>query len=322
MVLIFSDTEDSSSSEIIDWLDYLGEPFRRITELDELSDIHLEVDREDVNSGFSINGEAILMKNIKSVFFRRGSIRISPGSPRSTNDNVNFFLDYHYQNDIKDLAEFLFLELKLNSYVLGSPFLYKVNKLKMLYDAQSCGLDIPQTSVYSNKKRVKENYDLKATIMKGVSETLEIPNSNESNGYVWYTTKFNDESVHSQFWYTTFQKQIEKSFEIRCFYLDGSFYSTAIFSVNNIGTSIDFRISESNNLSYAAHKLPAEVEDSLSKLMLLNDINIGSIDLICDTNGNYYFLEVNPMGQFGFYSEIVNHGVHRRIAEKLINGKK
>jgi glutathione synthase/RimK-type ligase-like ATP-grasp enzyme len=48
------------------------------------------------------------------------------------------------------------------------------------------------------------------------------------------------------------------------------------------------------------------------------DLNCGSIDLIKGCDGKYYFLEVNPTGQFGMIDFPCNYGLHRKVAEKLI----
>ena len=43
----------------------------------------------------------------------------------------------------------------------------------------------------------------------------------------------------------------------------------------------------------------------------------GSIDLLLDTENNYYFLEINPVGQFGMVSIPCNYNIEKKIAEYL-----
>ncbi len=47
-------------------------------------------------------------------------------------------------------------------------------------------------------------------------------------------------------------------------------------------------------------------------------LNCGSIDMIRGTDGKYYFLEVNPNGQFGMVSSPCNLGLYKLVAETLI----
>lgn len=47
------------------------------------------------------------------------------------------------------------------------------------------------------------------------------------------------------------------------------------------------------------------------------DLNCGSIDMILGNDGLYYFLEVNPVGQFGMVSGPCNYYLERKIANFL-----
>jgi glutathione synthase/RimK-type ligase-like ATP-grasp enzyme len=47
------------------------------------------------------------------------------------------------------------------------------------------------------------------------------------------------------------------------------------------------------------------------------EMTTGSIDLIVDNDETYYFLEVNPVGQFGFISNWCNAIIEREIALEL-----
>ena len=44
----------------------------------------------------------------------------------------------------------------------------------------------------------------------------------------------------------------------------------------------------------------------------------GSIDIIRGVDNNYYFLEVNPVGQFGMVSNPCNYNIEEKFALKLI----
>ena len=48
------------------------------------------------------------------------------------------------------------------------------------------------------------------------------------------------------------------------------------------------------------------------------DLKTGSIDMILTPEGDYYFLEVNPVGQFSMTSSPCNYNLEKRIAEYLM----
>ena len=52
------------------------------------------------------------------------------------------------------------------------------------------------------------------------------------------------------------------------------------------------------------------------------DINCGSIDLVKAKDGNYYFLELNPVGQAGVVSRFGHYNLEKKIALKLIENDK
>jgi D-alanine-D-alanine ligase-like ATP-grasp enzyme len=57
--------------------------------------------------------------------------------------------------------------------------------------------------------------------------------------------------------------------------------------------------------------LPKIFEKKLHKLMQLLKINCGSIDILVTPNDEFYFLEVNPIGQFQWLSKNCNYFIEQ-----------
>ena len=51
-------------------------------------------------------------------------------------------------------------------------------------------------------------------------------------------------------------------------------------------------------------------------------LNSGSIDLVYTKDEDYYFLEVNPVGQFAMVSEPCNYYLEKIVAQKLSENEK
>ena len=66
------------------------------------------------------------------------------------------------------------------------------------------------------------------------------------------------------------------------------------------------------------YTLPKEIEKKLLCLMSTVGLNTGSIDLIKDKKGRFYFIEVNPVGQYLAPSDRGNYYIEKTIAEWLI----
>jgi D-alanine-D-alanine ligase-like ATP-grasp enzyme len=93
----------------------------------------------------------------------------------------------------------------------------------------------------------------------------------------------------------------------------------AIFSQMDDKTNTDFRkynIKKPNrNIPF---QLPKSIEKKLWQFMQELELNTGSIDIVVDKSNNYYFLEVNPIGQFGMVSFPCNYLLEKKVAEHLI----
>jgi len=94
------------------------------------------------------------------------------------------------------------------------------------------------------------------------------------------------------------------------------------FPKNDPKTLQDFRrYNYQNPNRFVPFNLPSQIESKIFCLMDELDLQTGSIDLIKDTTGKYYFLEINPNGQYGMVSKPCNYFLEREIAEYLILNK-
>lgn len=117
---------------------------------------------------------------------------------------------------------------------------------------------------------------------------------------------------------TLFQEFIDKLYDIRAFFLNDRFYTACILSQSNEQTRVDFRnYDDVKPNRIVPFQLPEDIEHNLSKLMEILKMKTGSIDLLKDKKGSYYFLEVNPIGQYGFISERCNFHLDKQIANEF-----
>lgn len=96
-----------------------------------------------------------------------------------------------------------------------------------------------------------------------------------------------------------FQEEIKKRRDIRVTIIGKSIFASWIEVRNPIGHQFpDWRL----DVTAKAHKteLPNDIVTKLWNLMSELGLVYGAVDLIEDVNGEFYFLEVNPSGQFLF----------------------
>lgn len=94
----------------------------------------------------------------------------------------------------------------------------------------------------------------------------------------------------------------------------------AIFTQEQAQTQVDSRnYNWSKPYRGVPYQLPADLEDKIATLLGILKLNCASLDLIRGSDGKYYFLEINPNGQFGNVDLGCNYGLHQKIAETLID---
>ncbi|MET7038793.1 grasp-with-spasm system ATP-grasp peptide maturase [Elizabethkingia miricola] len=300
MILIISNNKETTTTEVIKWLSVMEKKYIRIHE-DEFFEIKISENRIFLESAYN----SFFLDEIKSVWFRRGGLKFKRFQYNNKSVNLHMNEVQHWLEDYITKT----LESKKGINKKSSSLL---NKLFVLEKAKEVGLDIPYSFLADNTHDI----ELHKTITKTISGNSMIENIDESTDAIMYTSLI-EEREEASFFISFFQEKIDKDFEIRSFYLNGKLWSTAILSQNDEQTKIDYRKYNSNipnrNVGY---KLPNEIEEKADKLMKLLDLNSGSIDFI-KSGDKFYFLEINPTGQFLGLSITCNYNLDKEIASYL-----
>ena len=115
----------------------------------------------------------------------------------------------------------------------------------------------------------------------------------------------------------TFQTLIHKQSDIRVTIVGEKVFCAEILSQTDDDASLDWRRTSNPDLPHAHHDLPESVEHGLHQCMKRLGLQYGAIDLVLDGEGNYYFLEVNPGGQWLWLDRILGLGITQSIADWL-----
>lgn len=100
------------------------------------------------------------------------------------------------------------------------------------------------------------------------------------------------------------QKKVQKAHELRVVFVDDTAFAFRVDSQQHKLTSTDWRYGNSF-LPFEPVQLPGDVLDMVTTLMDRSGLKTGSMDLIVDTHGAYWFLEVNQDGAWGWLDDIV-----------------
>lgn len=117
---------------------------------------------------------------------------------------------------------------------------------------------------------------------------------------------------------TIFQEAISNKVDYRVTIVGNSCFAAKIESPDESPVPLDWRLA-SKRLKYVPVTLPSEVERLCFKLVSDLKLVFGAIDLI-EKDGKFYFLEINPNGEWGWLQKEANFPIAEALTNMLIEG--
>ena len=309
MILIVSNDKEKSTSDVIEWLLYCGVKFEQINETTQINMNYSNTN----NILIKISNKTINFKNIGSFWYRRGKFH----SANKIYQNIDKYIVNHELEEWNKINELLMLFLQTKKGI-GSFFVNDINKNYVLHVASTVVLKTPKTLITNSKKDVITFFKKERIINKTIANVMSY--KADKKFYTNKTIEINTKSLSTHFYPSLFQELVEKKYELRIFYLKGMLFSCAIFSQSNEKKMIDFRNYDYQKPNRSVpFSLPIEIKNKLKLLMKRLSLDSGSIDIIVSPANEFYFLEVNPVGQFGMVSYPCNYNLERKIAKYLLS---
>jgi hypothetical protein len=320
MIYIISKHRESATDEVIA---YCIQKKMEITRLDyedmPIRDLTINISNEKVGYNIVYLNQDLPVTEKDILWFRRGSIQFKYSIKEKI---LSKFCSDFLEEEYGYISENLYtIPSSISSYQADP----NNNKLDNLIYAKHSGLKIPATIVTSTKKDA-------LTFLRKYDFCISKPLNNahldgKVVGELYIaskgTFKVNEEdflALDDTFIPMLMQQYIPKVFELRIFYFMEKFYPMAIFSQKDEKTTLDYRnYNEETPNRCVPYTLPDNIVDSLKKFIDKIQLKTGSFDLIYSTDDNYYFLEVNPNGQFGWVSDNCNYYIEKNIADQLNN---
>jgi hypothetical protein len=256
MVLILSTSDEMDTDLVVEWLNYKRVPYFRLNDEDLINGTTKLI--YSVGNDIFIENylKKIALSDVKIVWYRK----------------FGFLTDYIETIGLNsDLMRYIYAEFNsLRTFLLDNlsekKWLFErkiaVSKMEMLNKAKIFNITIPDTLICTRKSDLETFFikNNKSLITKSIGDVGFIKCKN--HGFVLNTTMIeNIDSIESTFSPSLFQEHIDKSFEIRTFYLDKKCYSMAIFSQNNEKTKLDFRNYDNEKPNrFVPYQLPEELE--------------------------------------------------------------
>ena len=248
-------------------------------------------------------------KNILGVVYRR------PKNPIIPYEGI----DNNLKNDLSIESRIMYDSVisSLETKWMSNPYKIRMaeNKILQYEYAKKIGFNVPKYFIgnsYSELKKIINRdkvYCIKPLYL-GPFSYLE-------NTYVPYTSiirSIDDLELIKNF-PSLIQEYIDKKYEYRVTIIGKHFYCVKIDSQKNEKTKIDWRVENCMAVDYYETSLPNKVIEKCKKLLKSFEVSFSAIDLIEDKNGKYYFLDLNPNGQWAWLDEILNMNMVQAFEE-------
>jgi glutathione synthase/RimK-type ligase-like ATP-grasp enzyme len=259
-----------------------------------------------------------LLADVKSVWVRRPTLMISRPMPVKSR-HVAYVRNA--ANRHLDMFNFIFPDALWMSDVNAT----RVADIKIvqLQLAEKVGFNIPETLFSSTPRRAKA-FVQQQGICIAKTMTHIMPYKSLAFTKILKKTDSIDYS-HLYLDPYTFQEYIKPAYELRITVVGDQVFAAKVDGEEIDGTNSkfrDWRYAHANNTFKASI---ADIPDNIAEkcIRFVKEIGLlfGAFDFIVDENGKYWFLEINPGGQWAFIEQATGQPIGKAIAKLLKNGK-
>lgn len=317
MILIISDAHDAHADVVQEKLNKLGFPVYRFN-LDVHSLRNTTITYSQQIWKIIQNGHAVSNTEITAVWTRRAFVELLLEEKNSADSN--FLLWKNEWNKV--LLGFYFSISTIPTLCPLKPSYAAENKFQQIYLAKSIGFNVPATITSNDKNEL-----IKFAQVYQNNVVLKLHHQDfykTDSGYVGiYVNKvtadmldeFSDHDENP----ITLQEYIEKAFEIRYTVVGNCHFCCKIDSQKSERTKIDWRRYDIPNTPHSIIEPPEAIKIRVSNLMEKLNLNYGALDFIVDNKNQWYFLEINSMGQWLWIEDLTGLKISDAICNWLIS---
>lgn len=298
MLLIISNQKDATVDYLVPFLIKSAIPFLRFD-----TDSCLEKTTLSYEDGIALleyDGTSYEPEVFDVIWYRRPESLLSPGlSPEET------FTIREWSEMIENYFALIPNKKWINHPMNNARASHKILQLDI---AKSLGIDVPDTLVTTSQERFKVFYEKHSgkVIAKPVFSGY-VDRRGIGNDSIIYTNRVLEShlvKIHEiRTCPTLFQEEISKGYDVRITILDNFIVAVKLLSQNENEQGCDIRINNMQGVLYSTIALPTDVRHGLMLLMDYYSLRFAAIDMIVDRNEKWFFLEINPCGQWAWLDQ-------------------
>lgn len=304
-VLILTSEEDVTADMVVHRLVQQGTPVLRVDPADIPGRVALTARITaggEVVGHLSTDRQHVALGDIRSVWLRR------PGSPGAA---------------ATEQAEWVATETERALYgalrAIRAPWMNHpdaVNQSRykpwQLRTAREAGLLIPDTLFTTEPTAAEQFADESPVIVKSVSgRHPEDPPVTLPTARVEHGADFTGVAASA----TCLQREVAKGADLRLTVIGEQMFPCVIEPED--GQTLDWRWLPAEECAWAIQEIPAALRASVLRYMATAGLVYAAVDFAIDTSGEFWFLEANAGGQFGFVEITTGAPISQAIADWL-----
>lgn len=297
MLLVLTNSGDATSSYLVPILQKSGIKVARI-DTDTLV-VNLDVSYRPGAAAVKLNGTWLGAESVTNVWYRRPE-RLKDN--RFENSAEGRYTLAEWTESIEGFFSHIPERLWVNHPARNTAASHKIEQLTI---ARGLGFMIPDTLVTQDREVLVEFYQRYRRVIAKPMASGCVERSGGQPDSLIYTNQIRPENLDDlgdlAVCPTLFQQCIDKSADVRISVVDHYVHAVALYAVDYDGNQrCDIRRNNMADVRYETIEVPASVTAAISKLMAHYQLRFGAIDMAVSTNGDWYFLEINPNGQWAW----------------------
>ncbi|WP_158918710.1 MvdC/MvdD family ATP grasp protein [Caulobacter sp. S45] len=312
MILLVTNERDLTTDYLVRELDRRGEPFVRLN-TERLPQMTVRLGME-ADSDWSLTraDETIHGNEITAAYFRR------PGGPELS-------------NAISDPAERAYcaaewaailktLYGRIGHLWLNDPAAIALaeDKPRQLILARSLGFEVPETLVTNDPDELEAFIAGPTSVGKPLRHAL----LEGSSDAVIFTSRVDRAIARDAAAVAAapfiLQREIVKKVDVRVTVIGDRVFTTAIHSQDRTESEVDWRRGDGLELTHAPMDLPPSLAEQCCALVASLGLTFGAIDLVQALDGRFWFLEINPNGQWAWIENRTGQPITAALVDELL----
>lgn len=314
MILIITDKFDVHADKICEKLTCNGEKFFRLN-LDVESLQNTFVKYKDLSWLIVQGNQYLNLDDVTSIYPRRIFVELSLEERNNLSNGLKI-----WKNEWNKFLIGIYQELKVKKWLNTLSSAYRAeNKYLQVKLAKQVGLNIPEFIVSNDRDELLNFFQKhQDVVLKLMAQEFYYEN-NQVKGF--YVNKIGYEELlsfqSSRENPIVLQRYIPKLFEVRYTVVNNNHYVCKIESQKSNIANIDWRRYDIPHTPHYPITPPVEIQQKVDKLMLELDLQYGALDFIVAPDNNWYFLEINSMGQWLWIEDLTGLMISDAIVEYL-----